>query len=124
MTFSQKLKNLPLRTRKILMVICVTISSLTVFLFWAHSLKNTAYQSGQNESITQQDNKNGIMPSLKQTVGSSLADIVSLFKTGKQKVQDSFKSEQSVEINNKNDNPENASQPEDGLPEITPHQLP
>jgi len=106
------------------MAICVTISSLAVFLFWAHSLKNTAYQSGQNESITQQSNQKGIMPSLKQTMGSSLADIVSLFKTGKQKVQDSFRSEQSIEINNQNGNTKSSSQPSNGLPEITPHQLP
>lgn len=108
------------------MVICVTISSLAVFLFWAHSLKNTAYQNGQNESIIQQGNQKGIMPSLKQTIGSSLADIVSLFKTGKQKVQEGFKAEQSIEIDNQNGNPENSSQPNNstGLPEITPHQLP
>lgn len=124
MSFSQKLKNLPLRTRKILMAVCVAISSLAIFLFWAYSLKNTTFQNSQNESITQQDTKNGIMPSLKQTIGSSLADIVSLFKTGKQKVQDSFKSEQSIEINNQNGNTENSSQLDNGLPEITPHQLP
>jgi len=124
MTFSQKLENLPLRTRQILMAICVTISSLAIFLFWAHSLKNTTFQNSQNESITQQDGQNGIMPSLKQTVGSSLADIISLFKTGKQKVQDSFKSEQNIEINNQNSNPENSNQSNNGLPGITPHQLP